>query len=65
MIGRVDYREAAVYLGLKVGTLRSMVARKQVPHIRLGPQLVRFDLGELEQWLRAHSVAANEQGETK
>lgn len=56
---RVDYSAAAQYLGLKVGTLRSMVARKQVPHIRLGPQLVRFDLAELEKWLREHSVAAN------
>lgn len=59
-MSRVDYSTAAEFLGLKVGTLRSMVARKQVPHIRLGPQLVRFDLAELEQWLRAHSVAANE-----
>jgi len=60
---RVSYTDAAEYIGVPVGTLRSMVHRKQVPHIRLGPQLVRFDLDEIEKWLREHSVAAN--GETR
>lgn len=57
---RINYQDAASYLGIKVATLRSMVSRRQVPHIRLGPQLVRFDIDELEKWLREHSVAANE-----
>lgn len=62
MSRRINYAAAADYLGIPVGTLRSMVSRKQVPHIRLGTQLVRFDMDELEQWLRGHSVAANEEG---
>lgn len=60
MSRRITYADAAEFIGVPVGTLRSMVARKQVPHIRLGPQTVRFDLDELEQWLRAHAVPANE-----
>jgi excisionase family DNA binding protein len=53
---RIDYSAAAE----GVGTLRSMVHRKQVPHIRMGLKLVRFDRDELEQWLRSRSVPANE-----
>lgn len=60
MSRHLNYQSAAEYLGVKVGTLRNMVHRKQVPHIRLSPKMVRFDLGELEKWLRAHSVPANE-----
>lgn len=60
MSKRIDYTAAAEILGVGVGTLRSMVHRKQVPHIRMGPKLVRFDRDELEQWLHAHSVPANE-----
>ena len=60
MTKRIDYATAADLLGIGVGTLRSMVHRKQVPHIRMGPKLVRFDVHELEEWLRASSVPANE-----
>lgn len=59
MTRRLNYAEAAAYIGVKVPTLRSMVCRKQVPHIRLSGKLVRFDVDELDAWLRAHSVPAN------
>jgi excisionase family DNA binding protein len=55
---RVNYAAAAEFIGVKVTTLRSMVHRKQVPHIRLGPQLVVFDLDELERWLQGCSIPA-------
>lgn len=58
---RVNYQAAAEFLGIPAGTLRSMVHRKQVPHIRMGPQLVRFDLDELREWVSKHSVASNEE----
>lgn len=58
---RVNYQAAAEFLGIPTGTLRSMVHRKQVPHIRMGPQLVRFDLDELREWVSKHSVASNEE----
>ncbi len=57
----LTYSEAAAFLNVKVQTLRSMVCRRQVPHIRLSGKMVRFDADELERWLRARSVAVNEE----
>jgi excisionase family DNA binding protein len=55
---RLTYTEAAAYIGLKIGTLRSMVCREEVPHIRLGPRLVVFDSESLDRWLAERSVPA-------
>jgi excisionase family DNA binding protein len=52
----LDYAGAAELTGLARGTLRSMVARRQIPHIRLGARLVRFQRNALEQWLRQRLV---------
>lgn len=56
---RVPYAVAADHLGTKVTTLRSMVSRKQVPHIRLTARLVVFDLDQLDAWLRERAVAVS------
>ena len=53
---RVGYADAATYIGIPVGTLRSLVCRRLVPHIRLGPRLVRFDLATIDRWLAEHTV---------
>ena len=55
---KLRYPEAARLLGIPVGTLHSMVFRRQVPHIRLGPgpRLVVFSKAELETWLEEHHV---------
>ena len=52
----MTYGEAAEYLGLRVGTLYAMVAQGRVPHVRLGPRLVRFPREELDAWLRERLV---------
>jgi len=52
----MDYYEAAAYLGLSKGTLYAMVSRRQIPHVRLGPRLVRFSRAELDAWLDARTV---------
>jgi len=54
----LPYPEAAHLLGLKKSTLYALVSRKQVPHIRLGPRLVRFDESELKAWVDARRVPA-------
>lgn len=54
---RVGYVDAAAHIGIKIGTLRAMVHRRQVPHIRLGPRLVVFDVAALDHWLQEHQVA--------
>jgi len=53
---RVGYADAAIYIGIPVGTLRSLIGRKILPHIRLGPRVVRFDLVAIDRWLAAHTV---------
>ncbi len=52
----LNYREAARLLGIRVGTLRSMVCRRQVPHIRISPRIVVFDVIVLETWIAARRV---------
>ena len=52
----IAYREAASLLGLPVGTLYALVSRRQIPHVRLGRRLVRFDAAELTTWVSNHGV---------
>jgi len=51
----LTYKQAAEYLGLKKGTLYSMVHRGRIPHLRLGRRLVRFRKEELDAWLDEHA----------
>ena len=52
----LDYRQAALLLGLKVATLQSWVCRGRIPHVRLAPRVVRFDPDMLGAWLDARKV---------
>ncbi len=52
----VGYSELSGMLGISRGTLYSMVARGQIPHFRIGPRLVRFDLVEIADWLQGRYV---------
>ena len=54
----LSYAEAATFLGLCVGTLYSMVHCQRIPHVRLGPRLVRFSKTDLGSWLATNAVAA-------
>ena len=56
MTPRLNYRDAARLLGIPVGTLRSMVCRRQVPHIRISPRVVVFDATSLEEWIAKRRV---------
>lgn len=47
----LGYREAKDILGVPLGTLYAWVHARRIPHIRLGPRLVKFRRSELEQWL--------------
>lgn len=61
MTPRLNYRDAARMIGIPVGTLRSMVCRRQVPHIRISPRVVVFDVAALEAWIAVRRVdVANE-----
>jgi excisionase family DNA binding protein len=52
----LDYRGAAACTGLPVGTLYALVSHRRIPHLRLGPRLVRFSSLQLREWLATHSI---------
>ena len=52
----LTYVEVEARTGLRRGTLYSMVARGEIPYVRLGRRLVRFQAQEIEAWLKKHSV---------
>lgn len=54
----MGYEELAVMLNLSVQSLRHRVARKQIPHFKLG-STVRFDPAEIRDWLNKGRVQAN------
>lgn len=56
----LNYREMAAFLGVPIGTLYSMVSRKQIPHIRLSGRLVRFDEAKIKRWMEARRVTVLE-----
>jgi len=53
-----DYSWLQARLGTKRGTLASMVSRGQLPFVRIGPRLVRFDEDAIEQWIAERSGGA-------
>ncbi|MBI3183142.1 MAG: helix-turn-helix domain-containing protein [Myxococcales bacterium] len=52
----LNYADAARMIGVPVGTLYSWVGRQQIPHVRLGPRLVRFRRAEIDAWLAQKHV---------
>lgn len=61
---KVGYSGAAQLLAIPIGTLRSMVCRHQVPHIRLSPRIVIFDVQALRAWLAARAIPALNDNDT-
>ena len=61
--GVMNNDEAAEYIGCTPDTLRIWVSRNQVPHIKVR-RLTRFRKADLDEWLDAHVVAADEQSES-
>ena len=46
-----DYEGLSGYLGLPKATLRARVGRGDIPFLRFGPRLVRFDLDAIDTWV--------------
>lgn len=49
--------EAAAHLQVCVRTLKTWVAERTVPHVRLPGRVLRFDREALDVWARERSVA--------
>ncbi len=47
--------EVAVYTGLSVHTLYTMVSQRRIPYVKLG-RLTKFDRLELDRWIASKSV---------
>jgi excisionase family DNA binding protein len=54
----IGYARASARLGLPTSTLRDLVRRGKIPHVRLGPRLVRFAPAALDSWVRERTVGA-------
>jgi excisionase family DNA binding protein len=52
----LSYQQVSSAYGIGLSTLYSMVRRKQIPHVRIGPRFVRFRRSELDAWLNERSV---------
>ena len=52
----LTYEEAAELLGLKLGTLYSLVSTRRIPHVRLSGRLVRFERSTLEEYIAERRV---------
>ena len=54
--GLLDYETAAGLLGISRALLRRWVMHRRIPHLRLGPRTVRFDLAKLREWMHQCEV---------
>jgi len=48
--------ELSEYLGVKEPTLRDWIRFKKIPYLKLS-KCIRFDIGEINQWLEVKRVA--------
>ncbi|MGD0336208.1 MAG: helix-turn-helix domain-containing protein [Candidatus Omnitrophota bacterium] len=55
----IGIEECAEYLGLTVGTLYVWTHQRKIPHFKFGKR-VKFDLRELEGWIRKKRVKVYE-----
>ena len=56
----LTYEEVATITSLPLGTLYSMVHRKELPHYRLSSKTVRFSEEEIHKWIEGGYVPAQE-----
>lgn len=56
----LDYRQAGDMLGLSQYTLRRYVSRGRLPHLKLGPKLVRFEAHRLLETVESRRVEPRE-----
>ena len=52
----LNKRQVAEYLGLKVYTIDAWVSQRRIPYIKVGGRCVRFNLEEIEAWLKEQTV---------
>lgn len=58
----IGYGGVATRTGLSTRQIKRLVAAKKIPHIRYSDRVVRFNLLEIENWIRARHVKPMETG---
>ena len=53
-----SYKECSKALGVPLGTFFGLVSTKQIPHKRIGPRHVLFNVKEAIAWIESHDVSA-------
>ena len=56
----IGIQELSEYLGITKGTLYSWTFQKRIPYLKVG-RLVKFDLQEIEIWLKERRVETIEE----
>jgi excisionase family DNA binding protein len=51
----LSIQDVAVYTGLSVHTLYTMVSQRRIPFVKMG-RLTKFDRSEIDKWITGHSV---------
>ncbi len=51
----ISVQAAAIYTGLSVHTVYTMVSQRRIPHIKLG-RSVKFDVPMLDAWIKRNRV---------
>ncbi|MDR2758652.1 MAG: helix-turn-helix domain-containing protein [Spirochaetaceae bacterium] len=59
----IDIAELERRTAIKQATLRKYVAQRKIPFVKIG-RLVRFDLSEIESWIRERKVPVLKGAET-
>ena len=52
----LNINELSDYIGIPKGTLYVWVCQKRIPYVKIS-NLLRFDLRQIEGWVKARSVA--------
>lgn len=60
MESMLTYKDVASLCNVAVPTVYAWVCRKKIPHRRLSGRLVRFVPSEIESWINAGAVDAEE-----
>jgi len=58
-------KEAAEYLGLKIGYLYKMTSRHEIPYYSPGGKRMYFKQAELDKWIEKSRISSNEEIMTK
>ena len=51
----LDIKDVAVYTGLSIHTLYTMVSQRRIPYVKLG-RLTKFDREQLDKWIKQQTV---------